>query len=276
MNTRGVRGPVRSLLSQLYADYMVGVALLSLLDALIVFIVVRILTSITSLENVLPMFLGVSSNLWFALLVGVLSFAWFAARRSGKYDVHSVESVIPNLREMLTTLRDTMDDDTEVVEEFRRDVINAAKKSSSEGLIPVGAITKRLGAVFLLIIIFGIIPLFSSVFSFLPSELPDIGLRGLLSETSNSDIPSLDLKSDTSIYGEASTIALGSETLSIEVDLSVGGGDLANPMAWQNQISDESVGGGRVRSVLDSPAIEELPQEYELAKAYNLKIRQLR
>ena len=140
--------PVKQLFSQLYTDYMKGTILLSFLEAVIVFVAVRILTSLISTTNTLPNFLDVTSDVWLPLLAGVVAFAYFASRRTSKYDILKVEHAVPGLSGMLSTLKDSLGQDNVVVQAFRHDVIKQAHKASSERLVEVGRIVRRIVAIF--------------------------------------------------------------------------------------------------------------------------------
>ena len=266
---------IRKLLGQVYTDYIKGIALLALLDALIAFFIVRIITYITSIRKILPDLLGVPADLWVALVIGLIVFAWRASKKAAAYSVNDIETRIPALGEMLTTLKDTLTMNNPAVEEFRKDVLKTAKHANTARLIPLRKITIRMGVVFLLMILFGFLPLMAHFLDFVPNELPlpdDL----LYLRQYQGPIDTVEIKDDESIYGEATPMTPGTHDLELTVDMGIGGGDLTNPMAWQNDAPRDPLAyRGAVGAVIDDPAVEELPVEYELAKAYNLKIKQI-
>jgi hypothetical protein len=256
-------------------DYIIGVSLISFLDATIAFFIVRIITYLISLRKVLPAFLGVPSDVWTALLIGIITFAWTASRRAAAYDVRDVEQRVPAFSEMLTTLKDTLTETNPVIDQFRNDVLRASKSASTASLLPLRSIGIKTSVIFTLLILFTFLPLLSPLFSFIPDELnlPD---EFILMKPFEGDIGPAELQDDESIYGEASINEDFAGSLDITVDLSTGAGNFSQPLAWQNTPPKAALAyTARAAAVLDNPAIEELPEEYDFAKAYNLKIRSL-
>jgi hypothetical protein len=271
-----IKKSIKKLLSNLYVDYIAGVSLISLLDAIIVFLIVRMVTFLMSTRKFLPPLFGVSSDLWIALLIGIIAFAFQASKRARRYSIRDVENRVPALSEMLTTIKDTIKMDNPVIDEFRKDVIKTARNASSAGIIPLKGILTKLLVVFLLGILFGFLPLLSPFLNFLPTDIP-LPDDFLYLKQFHGQIDAVEIKDDDSIFGNSTIMQQLENDLEITVDLSIGGGDLSNPMAWQNNPKKDSLAyKGGVSAVIDNPAIEELPIEYELAKAYNLKIKKLK
>jgi hypothetical protein len=163
---------------------------------------------------------------------------------------------------------------TEPAAALRDSFEKIASRSSTIPLLDTRAYNIKLFIAFVLLIILAFLPLVDTR-AINPDDFMDF-INKFVPQKEEFTRESIKLKDANDIYGEESVFVSGESAIPIKIDLSSGGGDYQNPSAWQNDLSSNSRSFYGVSANLDSPAIEELPAEFDVAKAYNLKIRQMR
>lgn len=195
-----------------------------------------------------------------------------------KYRAFQIAKVQPKLAELDELYATTMEiesADTLPAQALQSEFIEKAKKTSTYPLMNYSRLFKRMGLIGVILCLLLITPFMSSIqtvdFDWIEDLIPTQRITDIFAEPDN-----VTLLDDTDIYGNQTNIVGGNANIQISLDLTTGGGDYANPLAWQNDARDtNSRFSGTIDAKLDSPAIEKLPEEFELAKAYNLKIRQI-
>lgn len=208
--------------------------------------------------------------------LAILYFIIFMIVASSKYSIPEAQKRIKELDEILATAKEYEHDPSIPAQATREELIVRARKASSIPLLQFGKLYRRFGSLFVLLILIAIIPFLNMGYT-LADVIPleNIPLFNVSrAELSADNVTLLD---DEGLYGNASSFSATGERIEITVDLTHSGGDYDNPLAWDNDITGDSRGSSLFADAqIENPAIEELPEEIELAKAYNLKIRQMR
>src|SRR5690606_16283083 len=116
--------------SSLYADYMMGIIILSFMNASIASVIVATLMAIISFDSLIPAIQGVSGDYWFPVLILMCTFIFYVILYMRKYSLGFVERKIPEFKDMLVTIHDYRYTNNTVVEQLHHDTLQKAKQLS--------------------------------------------------------------------------------------------------------------------------------------------------
>lgn len=246
---------VEKLLERLKREFIKVNLLQASLDAILFFLSVNFVLFLFSIQLV--------EGFQNTLAIGITSAAVLLvdlAYRARKYRLEIYEEKNPELREILRTARDNLDQQNVVSQALFDEVLDQARSVTSESIIPSKAIIQKILAVGIL----SFLTLLTGITSFQIQEeggriLPDPGEFG---DPFNEEEEGFELKNDTSIYGQSQEI----ESSDLDIGFNItGGGDSPE--------SEKSGGGRREELVLDVSS-DSLSQDVELAKQYSLAIKE--
>lgn len=191
------------------------------------------------------------------------------------FSIAKVQPKLEHLDELYATTVELKDVDTIPANAVREEFIEKARETSTYPLMNYKRLFLKTGFIAIILLLLMITPFVSSIktidTSWLVDLIPSNDLTNFFVEPDN-----VTLLSDEGIYGNQSYIVSGENNLDISLDLTTSGGDYANPLAWQNDVKSSNRFATTIEAKIDNPAIEKLPDEFELAKAYNLKIKQIK
>jgi len=211
-------------------------------------------------------------------LSGIISLIYIIFRFYKKRKAFSIAKIQPKLSELDELYATTVElkgSDTIPANAVREEFIEKARKTSTYPLMNYKRLFFRTGMIALILCLLIITPFIGSIktidTTWITDLIPDNSLTNYFVEPDN-----ITLLSDEGIYGNATYLITGENSIDISLDLTTSGGDYANPLAWQNDLKSSNRFATTIEAKIDNPAIEKLPEEFELAKAYNLKIRQIK
>jgi hypothetical protein len=262
-------GNIAKIHKEIRTDQVRDAIIRSLLNSLIaVFIGLILLTFIPNNPYYAQIFSGTLISLF--IITWIVSYVITVKKISKK----NVEKKIPEFSEIYPTALEYDTVMTEPAAALRDTFEKVASQSSTIPLLDTKAYNIKLFIAFILLIIIAFLPLVDTR-AINPDDFLDF-ISQFVSDSGSGDIDAVELKNANNILGDESVFVPGENTIPVKIDLSTGGGNFESPTTWDNQLSANSRNYFGVAANLDSPAIQELPAEYSVAKAYNLKIRELR
>lgn len=248
---------VEQLLKRFKREFLKINILQAALDSLIFFLSLNLVLFLFSVQ-----LLSGFNNL---NVISSLTFVFFGLDffyRSHHYQLEMYEAKNPELREKLRTARDNLDRQNIVSQALFDEVVDTARKVTSESIIPSKKIINK-------IIIVGALS-FLTVFSGLANiQLDDTGrqliqsesFENLLGEDGEDDF---ELKNSSEIYGEREEINLDD----MDTSFNITGSGTQETDSFQFNRGDEQ------ELMLDTANIG-MDEELNLAKEYSLRIREL-
>ena len=252
---------------EIRGDQKKNAFLLSSLNASIVAVIVIGLTTLLP-STFLTLQTHVAIIAVFFILSLIISYPFYVRNIS----VSQAESKVSDLSEIYSTTIEFANVDTEPAKALREEFSAKAQNASTITLLDINVYQKKILVLFVLIGLLVFIPTVTNL-EIDADQLRDIADR-LFPDRSTVDPDQIQLRQNANIFGDPTIITSGDESLQIRIDLSTGGGDFQNPSAWENTLRDSSRDYWGINAQIDTPAIEQLPAEFDLAKSYNLKIRQ--
>lgn len=248
---------VEQLLKRFKREFLKINILQAALDSLIFFLSVNLLLFLFSVQ-----LLSGFNNL---NVVSSLTFVFFGLDflyRSQHYQLEMYEAKNPELREKLRTARDNLDRQNIVSQALFDEVVDTARKVTSESIIPSKKIINK-------IIIVGALS-FLTVFSGLANvQLDDTGRELIQSESfenfiSGDDDDEFQLQNSSEIYGEREEINM--EDIETAFNITGSGSQDSEDFRF-NQDEDQEL-------MLETADIG-MDEDLNLAKEYSLRIREL-
>ncbi len=179
------------------------------------------------------------------------------------FKLETYEKYNPEVAEMLRTAHDNVGKDNEVVKVLFQDVIKKLRFSSTYQLIQHKRAMVKIGVLFVL-------SLSTMTFTVIKIQFPE----SVQVQSLNATIQSVNIMKDNSIYGEKSNIEIGERELQLILSSSTN--------INLDQIKDiDEVDFQRenfpieVVAQAEATSEEEVPEDFELIKNYNLRIRGL-
>ncbi|MFB6217053.1 MAG: hypothetical protein ABEJ03_01585 [Candidatus Nanohaloarchaea archaeon] len=248
---------VERLLIQLKREFIKVNVLQAMLDTLIFFLATNLVLFVTNVQ-IFSSVKNIYAITGFALVFGTLDLYY----RTKQYHLEMYEEENPELKEILRTARDNLDERNIVSQALFDDLLDRARRVTSESIVPAKQIiykTLAVGALSFLTVMSGLADfqvggntdLFQT-----PDDIQDIVGEG-------EENKSFELKNNSDIYGEESEI----DPSDMEVDFSVEG----EGSAEATNATDS--GGESERLRLD--ATKSYEKDLELAKRYSLAIKDL-
>lgn len=245
---------LEQLLKRLRREFIKVNILQAALDSLIFFLAANLVIFFFSVQVLTGL-----SNLYILVSVTFLVFILDLGYRYRTYDLELYEKKNPELREKLRTARDNVDSQNIVSQALFDDVIDNARKITSESIIPSKQIINK-------IIVVGTLS-FLTVFSGLADiQLEDRGIELIESQEfqdliSDEEDDEFELRNASDIYGEAEEIDL--EHINTDFNITGEGTEEAEDFGFEQEENEFN------------PEIAErqLADDLNLAKEYILQIR---
>lgn len=245
---------IETLLKRLKREYWKIKILQSTLDSLILVLGVNFLLYI----------FGVTYDLRILIGVGLATFIADLVYRTRGYSVEIFEEKNSELQELLRTARDNLDRSDEASQALFNEIMDKARKMSSESIIPSTRVVQKLvlvGALSILTAISGlVVPSFSIDTSGISDQLPEFDGIGDGEDSNNTSY-----KGDPdSVLGDKSDL----DDISSEIDLNIEG---------EGESFSEGVlkGFEPEEEELQYEASPELSGDEELMRRYSLAIREI-
>jgi hypothetical protein len=262
-------GNIKKIHNEIKTDQVRDALIRSLLNSLIaVFVALIVLTFIPNNPYYSQIYSGT------LVIVFLLTWIFSYLLHVKKISIKVVEQKIPEFDQIYPTALEYDAVQTEPAAALRDKFEKVASNSSTIPLMNTKAYNIKLFIALILLIIIAFLPLIDT--RAIPADKFMDFISQFISDKQTLIAERVQLKSGDDILGDENVFAPGKNDIPVTIDLSTGGGNFENPTTWENQLSANSRNYFGVVANLDSPAIEELPAEFEVAKAYNLKIREMR
>lgn len=180
------------------------------------------------------------------------------------YSLAYIESRNRSVNEMLTTARDNADKTNIVIALLFQDIAKKAKEISFDSLLSRWTFYGRLSIVIVLVILT----------TFITPQQVSHSISDLI-ESFSSGIRKLQagLKDSNDILSDSKLLELGSEEYRLSINPSSNEIDFDNEKPAERRSFARNDFPSDTDAVLDTLNIESLPEEFELVKAYSLKVR---
>jgi hypothetical protein len=182
-----------------------------------------------------------------------------------KYDIGYVGKD-PSVVEILKTAKDNIRKENVIVEMFFRDVTQRARNISIDRLLSMKYLTARIAIIFVFMILLVLVPA--------KEVAPEIaGFFGNVFDNGISDVGSIGFKDPNDIYGDPELVNLGNEKLQINIQPSNNEIDFSQFKEIDRKEFSRNPFPTEAEAVVDTPSNEKEPEDFELIKEYNLRIR---
>lgn len=230
--------------------------------------------SFNSFVNALLIFLVVffflanyDFKIYASLIISVIGFFASFYHYRKRYSLDFIEGKNPDFREILKTAKDNLREQNIVVEIFFREVVSRVRNLSLTDLINVKGLSFRIGLIVLMTFLIFLIPATEVARNNIISGL----LSGL--QAQGSGLTGIALKKSDDIFGKPTLINLGTKELQISIQQANNELDFSKVREVQRREFSRNEFVTDVEAVADVPSNEKLPEDYDLIKAYNLRIR---
>lgn len=228
----------------------------SMLNVIFTFLVLQVFLSVFGVQGYL------------AALIAIITLPINMRHYMRRYSLEAIEASNPEIREMLTTARDNIRERNVVTQAFFREVVDRARQAYFGGLVSLRKMNVKIIAIVVL----------SMAIVFAPADggiRVDLGqIAGLLDFSKiRFDIGGIALQDPSDILGDPKVASLGDNELQINLRPSNNEIDFSKPTEIEQKEFARNQFPVDVGAVADTPSNEAIPEEYELIKQYNLKIR---
>jgi len=183
-----------------------------------------------------------------------------------KYDIGYVGKNDPSVVEILKTAKDNIRKENVIVEMFFRDVTQKARNISIDRLLSMKFLTARIAIVFVFMVLLVMFPA-KEVGPGIAGFFGDVFSNGI------SDVGSIGFNDPNDIYGDPELINLGNEKLQINIQPSNNEIDFSQFKEIDKKEFSRNPFPTEAEAVVDTPSNEKEPEDFELIKEYNLRIR---
>lgn len=247
---------VEKLLTRLRREFIKVNLLQAALDSLLFFLTLNFVLFLLSIQLV--------SGLGNTRVLAVLSLLFLVgdlAYRTRKYRLEIYEEKNPELEEILRTARDNLDRQNIVSQALFDELLDRARTVTSESIIPSKRIIQKILAVGFL----SFLTVLSGITSFQLQEeggeiFPDIG--DIQDAITGEGEEGFQLRNSSQIFGDAEDI----DASELDIDFNITG--------TGNSSETETEGGRTQEDLVLDISSSSLNEDLELAKRYNLEIRE--
>jgi hypothetical protein len=245
---------VEKLLKRLRREFIKVNLIQATLDAILVFLSLNL---ILFLLNITIVSTSLHYRILFAFSFAFMLGDWF--RRSRRYRLEIYEEQNPELREILRTARDNLDNQNIVSQAMFDDLMARARSVTSESIIPGAQILKKIMVVGVL----SFLTALSGIVDYQPVEESKEVFSQLDPDELLSDDESDVLKNASGIYGESRDLGDVSTDLQVNVTEGVSEGKV-------NHLQP-----GKTEEFIFEASDPTMPEDVELAREYSLAIQDI-
>lgn len=193
-------------------------------------------------------------------------FALSMHRYLKRYNLSYLEKENPDAVEMLKTAKDNIREKNAIVEMFFSELPQRVKNISLDKFLSIKYIALRIVVIFVFMMLIVMVP---------PSDVtPGLeNLFGGLLQNGRPNIENIALKNPDDIFGDPQLIKLGDEQIQINIQSSNNEIDFNKEREISKREFTRNPFPVEAEAVLDTPSNEKEPEDFELIKNYNLKIR---
>ena len=242
----------------------------------------RDLTS--TVRNLVLLQASLSIIAWFVgflLICGVLNLKWYYAiiptlvaivvifrQQVRKANIYLVEHNIPEFKDILTTVSDTVEKSNEIIDVLHKETIQSMRRIKSSSFIAFGGMTTKVVVIVVLCIVTASLAAFNGRFIDVPRlagkiSLSDFGVYGL-----NESLLQYAENESLDIYGNKSVAELGYEELQLQITPVQSELDLNDIKDVEDKDFRASRSADDIRASVDATYSEDVPKEYRKIVKY--------
>ncbi|MBI4176089.1 MAG: hypothetical protein HY518_02715 [Candidatus Aenigmarchaeota archaeon] len=247
---------VRNMFMQIHREKYKLALLNSVVNMIFTFLVLHIFLSIFSVKP------------YVAAIISIITMPINMRHYMRKYSIDAIEGKNPEIREMLKTAKDNIRENNIVAQMFFRDVVDKVRHVYVGSLVSM----KKLNVKMVAIVILTMAIVFAPADGGVKIDLNQIA--GILDLSKiNFDLGGIAFQDPDDILGDPRLVDLGNKELQINIRPSNNEIDFSKPLEEERKEFARNQFPVDVGAVADTPSNEAIPEEYDLIKAYNLKIR---
>ena len=192
---------------------------------------------------------------------------WTIIKNWRNANLYLVENTMTDMRHMLTTVRDTVSRENEVINALREDMLVKLRGVKNSYFINFGRLSLKVTGVLLLSIV--VVSLAAFNVRFLDFEQDVVGGRMFQTYSVDDDLLQFELNESQDIYGERSVAALGLEELEVKIqpiksDIDISQVDEAGQREFRQERSAQEILASN-----DGAYSDDIPKEYrKIVKFY--------
>lgn len=216
----------------------------------------------------------------FALLFGFLFFIANFLYWKNKLSLKTVEDANPQVKEMLRTAFDYKEEKNVLVLGLFYDLVKKMKKVSSGNMLDSNLLFKKVVAItilaFAVVFISSLEVYMGNIYIPIDGISADVGnffAGGDPGKTKNTTLETLGFNKSTGLYGDDSLAKLGKEELNLNINPSISEIDFDREKDLEDKAFDKSTFPVELSVQGSDFSGNDIPEEAELAKAYNLKLK---